>query len=214
MNLGFLAKLLPPPENKFYFHFENGAEVCELSSQLFYQIVHSDLKEREEYLIHAKTYKRRAVEAMEGSLALLNASFVTPIDREDIQLISTYLYKSTKVILKACVNLRIYKIDSYNDIVKKQAEILLKATDEQRNIIAMLKNSAPLKDITACNYRIKDIENRGDEVLFTATEELFSGKYDAIDILKLRDIYKGIENALDMCSVISDLIINIALKHS
>jgi uncharacterized protein Yka (UPF0111/DUF47 family) len=214
MNLGFLAKLLPPPENKFYYHFENGAEVCELSSQLFYQIVHSDLKEREEYLIHAKTYKRRAVEAMEGSLALLNASFITPIDREDIQLISTYLYKSTKVILKACVNLRIYKIDSYNDIVKKQAEILLKATDEQRSIIAMLKNSAPLKDITACNYRIKDIENRGDEVLFTATEELFSGKYDAIDILKLRDIYKGIENALDMCSVISDLIINIALKHS
>jgi uncharacterized protein Yka (UPF0111/DUF47 family) len=214
MNLGLLAKLLPPPENKFYYHFENGAEVCELSSQLFYQIVHSDLKEREEYLIHAKTYKRRAVEAMEGSLALLNASFITPIDREDIQLISTYLYKSTKVILKACVNLRIYKIDSYNDIVKKQAEILLKATDEQRSIIAMLKNSAPLKDITACNYRIKDIENRGDEVLFTATEELFSGKYDAIDILKLRDIYKGIENALDMCSVISDLIINIALKHS
>src|SRR5665647_1339509 len=167
MNFGFLAKILPPPENKFYQHFEDGAEVCELSSQLFYQIVHSDLKEREEYLIHAKTYKRRAVEAMEGSLALLNASFITPIDREDIQLISTYLYKSTKVILKACVNLRIYKIESYNDIVKKQAEILLKAAEELRTIISMLKNSAPLKDITACNYRIKDIENRGDEILFT-----------------------------------------------
>ena len=99
MRMGFLAKILPPPENKFYNFFENGAEVCELSSQLFYQIVHSDLKEREVYLIHAKTYKRRAVEALEGSLALLNASFVTPIDREDIQLISTYLYKSTKVVL-------------------------------------------------------------------------------------------------------------------
>ena len=127
MRMGFLAKILPPPENKFYNFFENGAEVCELSSQLFYQIVHSDLKEREVYLIHAKTYKRRAVEALEGSLALLNASFVTPIDREDIQLISTYLYKSTKVVLKACVNLRIYQIDSYNDIVKKQAEILMKS---------------------------------------------------------------------------------------
>lgn len=214
MSLGFLAKLLPPPENKFYHHFENGAEVCELSSQLFYQIVHSDLKEREEYLVHAKTYKRRAVEALEGSLSLLNASFITPIDREDIQLISTYLYKSTKVILKACVNLRIYKIDSYNDIVKKQAEILIKAAEEQRTIISMLKNSAPLKDITDCNYRIKDIENRGDEILFTATEEIFSGKYDALYVLKLRDIYKGIENALDMCSVISDLIVNVALKHS
>ena len=214
MRMGFLAKILPPPENKFYNFFENGAEVCELSSQLFYQIVHSDLKEREVYLIHAKTYKRRAVEALEGSLALLNASFVTPIDREDIQLISTYLYKSTKVVLKACVNLRIYQIDSYNDIVKKQAEILMKSAEELRTIISMLKKGSPLAEVTACCSRIKDIENRGDEILFSATEELFSGKYDALHVLKLRDIYKGIENALDMGSIISDVIVNIVLKHS
>ncbi len=214
MGQGLLAKLLPPPENKFYNFFEDGAEVSELSSQLFYQIVHSDLQQREEYLIHAKTYKRRAVEAMEGSLTLLNASFITPIDREDIQLISSYLYKSTKVILKACVNLRIYKIDSYNEIVKKQAEILIKSAEELRAIISLLKKNAPLKEVTACSYRIKDIENRGDEILFTATEELFSGKYDALSVLKLRDIYKGIENALDICSVIADQILNIALKHS
>jgi len=214
MGLGFFAKLLPPPENKFYNFFEEGAEVCELTSQLFYQIVNSELKQREEYLIHAKTYKRRAVEALEGSLALLNASFITPIDREDIQLISSNIYGGTKVILKACVNLRIYKIDSYNDILKKQAEILIKSADELRNIISMLKKNAPLKDITACNSRIKDIESRGDEILFTATEELFSGKYDALYVLKMRDIYKGIENALDICSVISDLIVNISIKHS
>ena len=214
MRMGFLAKILPPPENKFYNFFENGAEVCELSSQLFYQIVHSDLKEREAYLIHAKTYKRRAVEALEGSLALLNASFVTPIDREDIQLISTYLYKSTKVVLKACVNLRIYQIDSYNDIVKKQAEILMKSAEELRTIIGMLKKGSPLAEVTACCSRIKDIENRGDEILFDATEELFSGKFDALHVLKLRDIYKGIENALDMSSIISDVIVNIVLKHS
>ncbi len=214
MNFGFLAKLLPPPENKFYNFFENGAEVCELSSQLFYQIVHSDLREREEYLIHAKTYKRRAVEALEGSLALLNATFVTPIDREDIQLISTYLYKSTKVVLKACVNLRIYQIEAYNDIVKKQAEILIKSAEELRTIISMLKKGTVLKEVTACSSRIKDIENRGDEILFAATEELFSGKYDALYVLKLRDIYKGIENALDMSSIISDVIVNIVLKHS
>ncbi len=214
MGLGFFAKLLPPPENKFYNFFEEGAEVCELTSQLFYQIVNSELKQREEYLIHAKTYKRRAVDALEGSLALLNASFITPIDREDIQLISTNLYGGTKVILKACVNLRIYKIDSYNDILKKQAEILIKSADELRNVISMLKKNAPLKDITACNSRIKDIESRGDEILFTATEELFSGKYDALYVLKMRDIYKGIENALDICSVISDLIVNISIKHS
>ena len=214
MRIGFLAKILPPPDNKFYTFFENGAEVCELSSQLFYQIVHSELTERDEYLIHAKTYKRRAMEAMEGSLALLNSTFITPIDREDIQLISTYLYKSTKVILKACVNLRIYRIDAYNDIVKKQSEVLIKAAEELRTIISMLKKNAPLAEVTACSSRIKDIENRGDEILFNATEEIFSGKYEALYVLKLRDIYKGIENALDICSIISDLTVGIVLKHN
>lgn len=214
MSFSFLAKILPPPENKFYNFFEDGAEVCELSSQLFYQIVHSDLKEREEYLLHARNYKRRATEAFEGSLSLLNSTFITPIDREDIQLISSYLYKSTKVILKACVNLRIYKIDSYNDIVKKQAEILLKSAEELRMIISMLKKNPRLKEVAECNYRIKNIESRGDEILFKATEEIFSGKYDALYVLKLRDIYKGIENALDICTLISDLIVTVVLKHS
>ena len=213
MKLGFLAKILPPPEIKFYKYFEEGAEVCELSSQLFYQIVNSDLAKREEYLIHAMTYKKRAAEILQGSLALLNASFITPIDREDIQTISAYLYKCTKVILKACVNLRIYKIDSYNDTVKSQAEILMKATEELRVIISMLAKGPMLKEVTECNYKIKEIENRGDEILFLATEEIFSGKYAALDVLKLRDIYKGLENALDRCSMISDLIVNIVLKH-
>ncbi|NLX19137.1 MAG: DUF47 family protein [Desulfobulbus sp.] len=214
MGLGFISKFLPPPEKKFFNFFEEGAEVCELTAQLFYQIVYSDMKQQEDYLIHAKTYKRRAVEALEGSLALLNSTFITPIDREDIQLISTNLYNGTKVILKACLNLRIYKIEYYNEIVKGQAEILVKATEELRTIISMLKKNAPLKEITACDSRIKDIEGRGDEILYTATEEIFSGKYDALHVLKMRDIYKGIENALDICSVIADLIVNIAIKHS
>lgn len=212
MSIGLLSKLLPPPENKFFLYFSQGAEVSELSSQLFYQIVYSDLQQREEYLIHAKTYKRRATEAMDASLQLLNSTFITPIDREDIQRISTYLYTSTKVILKACMNLRIYKIGAYNETVKRQAELLIKSGEELRRIIGMLQKNATIAEVTDCSSRIRDIENRGDEILYSATEELFSGKYEALDVLKLRDIYKGIENALDICSVIADMVLYVALK--
>ena len=45
-------------------------------------------------------------------------------------------------------------------------------------------------------------------------KNFFSGQYDALHVLQLRDIYKGIENALDICSAISDVIVNISLKHS
>ena len=89
------------------------------------------------------------------------------------------------------------------------AEVVTTVTPMERNQVRLTFNITEGRAA-----RIKDIENRGDEILFDATEELFSGKYDALHVLKLRDIYKGIENALDMGSIISDVIVNIVLKHS
>ncbi|NLZ17954.1 MAG: DUF47 family protein [Desulfobulbaceae bacterium] len=214
MRLGFLAKILPPAEGRFYDYFEEGAEVCLLSAYLFYQIVHSDPDQREQCLVHTGTYKRRASDAQENCLSLVNNSFITPIDREDIQLIASRLYQTTKVVLKACVNLRIYKIDAYNEIIKEQADLLSTSAEELRKLVSTLRDGAPVKEVARSSSRIKDIESTGDEILYAAMEELFSGKYDAVHVLKLRDIYKGIENALDICSAISDLIVNISLKHS
>ncbi len=105
-----------------------------MSAYLFYQIVHSDPNQREECLVHTGAYKRRASEALESCLALVNNSFITPIDREDIQLIASKLYQTTKVILKACVNLRIYKIESYNEIIKQQADLITTSAEELRKI--------------------------------------------------------------------------------
>ena len=213
MKLGFLAKFLPPPENKFYHSFEEAVEVCVLSAQLFYQIVNSDVALRPEYLTQAKKYKKRGKEALRNTLALLNATFITPIDREDIQQLASYLYRCTKVVVKACVNLQTYKIDSYSNVLKKQAEYLMAATDELKNLIFMMKTNPLSSDMTARDLTIKDIESTGDELLSTAMEDLFSGKYDALYIIKMRNIYKGIENGLDACSDISDLIVSIEIKH-
>jgi len=213
MKLGFLAKFLPPPENKFYHSFEEAVEVCVLSAQLFYQIVNSDVALRPEYLTQAKKYKKRGKEALRNTLALLNATFITPIDREDIQQLASYLYRCTKVVVKACVNLQTYKIDSYSNVLKKQAEYLMAATDELKNLIFMMKTNPLSSDMTARDLTIKDIESTGDELLSTAMEDLFSGKYDALYIIKMRNIYKGIENGLDACSDISDLIVGIEMKH-
>ena len=47
-----------------------------------------------------------------------------------------------------------------------------------------------------------------------AISDLFSGKYEALEVIKLRDIYKEIENSLDTCYHISDMILNIAFKQS
>ena len=61
---------------------------------------------------------------------------------------------------------------------------------------------------------MKEIETRGDEILYSATEALFSGKYDALNVIKLRDLHKDLESALDSCYSVSDAVVSVVLKLS
>ncbi len=72
---------------------------------------------------------------------------------------------------------------------------------------------ASLKEISDSNNKMMEIENHGDEILFQAMDEIFSGKHEALEVIKLRDIFKTIEGALDNCYSVSDTILNISIKH-
>ena len=93
-------------------------------------------------------------------------------------------------------------------------ETLFKATEELKTIIYNFKNTTPIKTITESNINMKEIETHGDEIHYQAIDELFSGKYDALSVIKLRDIHKDIENALDSCFSVSDAVVNVVLKQS
>ena len=80
--------------------------------------------------------------------------------------------------------------------------------------IYFINLSTTNQKITKLNIEMKELETYGDEILRKAISDLFSGKYEALEVIKLRDIYKEIENSLDTCYHISDMILNIALKQS
>lgn len=212
MGMSNIAKILLPPEEKVFFNlFEQSAETCSEAAKLFFEISHKNLNE--ERLIHAKTLKHKGANLAKESTNQLNKTFITPIDREDIQLIASLLHKITKRIIRGCLNLRVYRLNQHTELMKHQAETLVKATDELKKTISYLRKISMIKEINDSNQRMYEIENHGDEILFNAMDELFSGKYDALTVIKLRDIYRSIEGALDYCFNVSDTIVNIALKH-
>lgn len=207
-----LKFLLPPEEKVFYGLFEEGSEICNSAANLFYDAVHNGYNE--ERIIEAKDLKHRAVKISKETIAELNSSFITPIEREDIQFISSQLERMSKKIIKAFFNLRVYNFEEHDEAVKKQAETLVKATNELKNIVSMLKKHGNIREVSEINSKIKEIETHGDEILQNALEELFSGKHDAITVIKLKDIYKQLENAIDICCCVSDSILNIVYKLS
>lgn len=208
---GIMSYILPPSNDIFYSLFEEGTLYCKKSAELFNEIINSSITE--EHIAIAKQYKHSAAKNIKKTLEVLDTSFVTPIDREDIQNISELLNKITKKITKACIYLKMYGVEAYTDNLKNQAQTLIAATNELEQIFKNFKKST-ISDMTSRNLKMKEIETRGDEILFTAIEALFSGKYDALEVIKLRDVHKNLENALDACYGVSNAVVSVVLKMS
>ena len=211
--MNIFEKILPPKNQVFYDCFENAASVCDEMAQLYYKTV-KEGKFADQTFIKTRELKHRSVDIEKQTIALLNATFVTPIDREDIQTLACMLNKITKKIVQACMNLNVYRLETYTDEIKHQAKTLTTATNELIVCVNLIKNIAKTTEITNSRNRMKEIETHGDEIMYKATEELFSGKVEALEVIKLRDIYKSIESALDKCFAVSDEILNLALKNN
>ncbi|MCD7879827.1 MAG: DUF47 family protein [Candidatus Gastranaerophilales bacterium] len=209
---GIMSYILPPSNDVFYSLFEEGTKCCKQASELLHEILESG-NITEEQIARARQYKHASSKNIKKTLEVLDTSFVTPIDREDIQNISSLLNKITKKITKSCMNLKVYRLEKYTENLKKQSQTLIAATSELELIFSTFKKPT-ISDMTAKNLKMKEIETRGDEILLNATEALFSGKYDALNVIKLRDLHKDLENALDACYAVSDAVVSVVLKLS
>lgn len=209
---GIMSYILPPSNDVFYSLFEEGTATCKQAAQLLSEILENGAITEEQFA-RARQYKHASVKNIKKTLEVLDTSFVTPIDREDIQNIAALLNKITKKITKVCMNLKVYRLDIYTDNLKHQSHTIIAATNELEQIFANFKKPT-ISDMTAKNLKMKEIETMGDEILYSATEILFSGKYDALTVIKLRDLHKDLENALDACYSVSDAVVSVVLKMS
>lgn len=212
MKFNIFEKLLPPKNTVFYDCFEDAARNCHDIATLFNEALLHGVTE--ELLIKAKILKHRGSGLERETISKLNNTFITPIDREDIQALAAMLNKITKNIVQAFMNLNVYRMTSYTEEMLQQAKTILKATDELMRNVSLLKTISKTKEITASHESMKEIEALGDDILYRAMDKLFSGEFEAIEVIKLRDIYKVLESAMDKCFSVSDEILNIALKNS
>jgi len=205
-------KLLPPENKVFYDSFEDAAKVCNDMALIFSEALAHGMSE--ELVVKARILKHRGSGIERETINKLNNTFVTPIDREDIQALATMLNKITKKIVQASMNLNVYRMTSFTEEMLQQSKTILKATDELIRSVSLLKTISKTNEITASHQSMKEIESLGDDILYRAMDKLFSGEFEALEVIKLRDIYKVLESALDKCFSVSDAILNIALKNN
>ncbi len=205
-----MSYIMPPEDKMFFTLFQDSAEICKKSAKLYNEVLETKLTDEKKE--KALKYRKKGKLSYKLVLKQLNKSFITPIEREDIQYIAVQLNRINKKIVKACLNLEVYHLTEYTEEMKEQALTLVNATEQLGEIIKKFKKVSDVDDITKSNIAMKELETHGDEIHLKAMSELFSGKFDTLDVIKLRDMYKEIENALDACFNVSDTILSVVLK--
>ena len=213
--LNFLKKLFVPADDVFYVLFEEAADNCKKIVQELCDIVKEDcVRITSPMLARVRELKHSGNNINKQIILKLNETFITPIDREDIQSLSSSLNKISRKIVKAIFNLHIYRIENSTTNLINQTEILRKAIDELVSIIKLIRNTSKLEEATRLNNLVKEMESEGDDVMNSTIAQLFSHQLEPVEVMKYREVHKDIENALDLCYSASDEVLNILLKHN
>lgn len=145
--------------------------------------------------------------------AELNKTFITPLDREDMQRIASKIDDVIDFMDGIAARVYSYKITITPPYSMEMAQELVKATKEVEYMISKLHQIKNPKDIIQHCKNTSDIEHTVDDLYREAIKELFESN-DAINIIKLKDIYETMETASDRCVDVADVIEDIVLKYT
>jgi predicted phosphate transport protein (TIGR00153 family) len=143
----------------------------------------------------------------------LNKTFITPLDREDMQRIASKIDDVIDFMDGIAARVYSYKITTPPPYSVEMANELVKATKEVEYMISKLQRIKNPKDMIEHCRNTGDIEHVVDDLYREAIRELFESD-DAIKIIKLKDIYETMETASDRCVDVADVIEDIVLKYT
>ena len=141
---------------------------------------------------------------------LLNRTFVTPFDREDMYRLAGALDDICDHIDEAAGNILGYGVDSIRAHAQEQARVLLRATEKIRDAVGQVQG---FKDSRHQLDELRQLEVEGDRLNREAVSELFHSERDPVAIIRWKDIHEHIEEAVDACENAADVLEAIFVKN-
>jgi len=205
---------LIPKEIKFYDLFEKAAEnllkAAKELAELFknYENVKirvkqiSELEHRGDMITHSIMEK-------------LHSTFVTPIDREDIALLTNKLDDMLDLIEAAASTMILYSVLQPTDCSQHVADIIVDMAERLCKAMPMLRRKKLMKQVLVECVELNRLENEADQHFREAITELFTAENpDPIYIIKWREIYEILETATDRAEDVANTLEGIVLKYA
>jgi uncharacterized protein len=139
-------------------------------------------------------------------------SFVTELEREDIESLSETLYKIPKTVEKFAerfiVSIRVVAKTDFS----KHVALLDEATNHIVAMVKELRKKPTVEAIKKMNARMQSIEAEGDQLILNVLQDLYSGAHEPVKVLALKDLYELLEKVIDRCRDAGNVVTHIVLK--
>jgi len=215
INMSFWKTLFGKDE-KFYDLLEASAEetkICTHRLGQFLAKVGSSGQQSLEDLVLSRRKDKQITQQITEELC---RTFVTPLEREDIEALSNSLYKIPKTVVKIGERLLLCPAHLLQDkTLAIQVHLLEQAADVVAQMVAQLRSGGRLDTIRDLNSKLQYYEGEADKHVIEILGQFFSGSNtDAREIVFLKDMHELLERAIDRCRDAGNTVFQIVLKNS
>jgi predicted phosphate transport protein (TIGR00153 family) len=199
---------LLPTDDQFFPLFEDAAANAAECARRLRDLIASGAQDGHDGI---KECERRGDEITRAILQRLNSTFVTPFDREDIHALAEELDDVVDDVMAVSHRLQLTGMNRPLPEFEQQAAILLRMAEETVELMARLKS---MKNVQPHLDAIDKLESEGD-ALYRATEaRLFSGEFEALDVMRYKDVVEALELTLNALEDVSNVVESIVVKHA
>jgi uncharacterized protein len=199
-----------PVDSSFYDLFSESAQHLVRGADLLAEML-SNGNDREAIASRMRDAEHECDETTHAIVRRVNSTFVTPFDREDIYDLASGLDDVMDEMDEAVDLILLYEIADLPAELSTQVEVLQRCAELTADAMPRLQS---MKDLTEYWIEINRLENTGDKAYRRILASLFSGQYEALEVLKLKDVVETLEEAIDAFETVANTIEQIAVKES
>ena len=205
-----MAFRLRPVDASFFDLFAEQAQHLVVGAGILAEML-ADGTDREAVAARMRDAEHAADETTHAIVKRVNKTFVTPIDREDIYALASGLDDVMDMMDEAVDFVLLYEVENLPSELSTQVEVLQRCAELTAAAMPRLQT---MKDLEEYWIEINRLENTGDKSYRRTLANLFSGSFEALEVLKLKDIVESLEGAIDAFEKVANTVEQIAVKES
>jgi uncharacterized protein len=205
-----MARLrLMPRKREFFILFSRAADNARTIARLLVELLEG-WPETRDRLRDIREAEHEGDRLTHEVITLLNSTFVTPFDRDDMYRLASVIDDICDYVDEAADNIDAYEVKEVPARALEQAEIVYRAASHLHDAVELLDG---FRDSEPQLYALRELEDEGDRIQREAVAELFRSGQDALTIIRWKDIHEQIEEALDACENAADVLEAILVKN-